>query len=247
MDRDAGRLELGAALGRHRARVAAHDRRATGPQRERDRDAGAREPDDEVGTGWERRPREHAGIVWLSVEVGRPGGHRGRLGACAAGGLGVGLLGRLGPQARLRIGAAARELEALGLEAAAHLRRVAERGPSHGAVALEHAVRPRRRRADEALVERAGVLVGAAGGVRDVAVAHPAAGRDGGDDLVEAVGIHGVLLRSVSRPPTLRRGTPNVALCGCFVTKPVLGWSDRGGGGALWSVTAGRANVNGGW
>ena len=102
------------------------------------------------------------------------------------------------------------------------LARVAEGGPSHGAVALEDAVRPRGRRADEALVERAGVLVGAACGVCDVPVAHPAAGRNGGHDLVEAVGIHEVLLQSVSWPLTLRRGTPNVAVCGCFVTKLAL-------------------------
>jgi len=36
-----------------------------------------------------------------------------------------------------------------------------------------------------------GDAAGAAGGTRRVAVAHPPPGRDGGDDLVEAVGIHG--------------------------------------------------------
>ena len=44
----------------NRPRVAAGDRRAAAAQRERHRDAGAGEPHDEVGTGWERRPREHA-------------------------------------------------------------------------------------------------------------------------------------------------------------------------------------------
>ena len=155
------------------------------------------------------------------------------------------LLERGRAQACLRVGAAARELEPLGLEAAAHLARVAEGGPSHGAVALEDAVRPRGRRADEALVERASVLVGAARGVRHVPVAHPAAGRNGGHDLVETVGIHQVLLQSVSWPLTLRRGMAKVGVCGCFVTKLVLGrgevaWCVCGGAGGRQRRLGGR-------
>ena len=72
MDRDPGRLELRPPLVRHRPRVAAGDRRAAAAQRERHRDAGAGEPHDQVGTGWERRPREHARIVSEGVVV--PGG-----------------------------------------------------------------------------------------------------------------------------------------------------------------------------
>ena len=84
--------------------------------------------------------------------------------------------------ARSGIGAAARELEAFGLEPAPDLGRIAQRGTADGAVGLQDAVRLRHRFAQEALVQRAGVAVVAAAGERDVAVAHPAAGRDAGHD-----------------------------------------------------------------
>ena len=112
----------------------------------------------------------------------RPASRARRLGA-ARSELGRPALGAAGAQARRRVGPAAVELEALGLEPAADLGRVAERGRADRAVGLQDAVGARRLLAHEALVERAGVAVGAAAGVGDVAVAHPPAGRDRGEDL----------------------------------------------------------------
>jgi hypothetical protein len=63
VDRDPGRLELRAPRLGDRPRVAARDGLAAPAQREPRRDARAGQPHDQIGTGWERRPREHAGIV----------------------------------------------------------------------------------------------------------------------------------------------------------------------------------------
>ena len=114
---------------------------------------------------------------------------------------------RAGPGAG--VGAAAVELEALGLEPAADLRRVAERGRADGAVGLQDPVGARRLLAHEALVERAGVAVGAAAGVRDVAVAHPAARRDRGEDVVQSVGLDDAHAPTVR--PAAARSAPDCA------------------------------------
>ena len=96
--------------------------------------------------------------------------------------------------ARGRACSAALELQALRLETAADLRRVAERRAADGAVRLEHPMAAGHLLADEALVERAGVDVGAARRTGDVALAHPRAGRDGGDRLPHQIGVHDLLL-----------------------------------------------------
>src|SRR4051794_20962519 len=88
------------------------------------------------------------------------------------------------------VGPAAVELQAFRLQQPADLRRVAEGGPADRAVGLQDAVSAGQVLADEALVERARGDVAPAGGGRHVAVAHPRAGRDRGDDLSHAVEIH---------------------------------------------------------
>src|SRR4051812_19971141 len=88
------------------------------------------------------------------------------------------------------VGAAAVEFQPLRLQQPADLRRVAEGGPADRAVGLQDAVGAGQVLADEALVERARVHVAPSGGGRDVAVAHPRAGRDRGDDLSHAIEIH---------------------------------------------------------
>src|SRR5262249_16470471 len=94
------------------------------------------------------------------------------------------------------VGAAALELEALGLEPAADGARVAERGAADRAIGLQDAVRAGRLLADETLVQRARVLVLAAGGRGDVAVAHPRALRDRRDDRAHPIEIHWCVLLS---------------------------------------------------
>src|SRR3954447_22579091 len=108
-------------------------------------------------------------------------------------------------------------------------------------------MRPRDLGADEALVENAGVAVGAARGASDVPVAHPAAGRDGGRDLVEAVGIHVVLLCSVSRPPTLRPIAAVTCVCGRFVAVSVHGRDEASGMRAGRPRTAAAGEGRSGW
>ena len=85
------------------------------------------------------------------------------------------LIPRPRPDPAPGVRAAAVELQALGLQPPADLGRVAQRGRADRAVGLQDAVGAGRLLAHEALVERAGVAVGAAAGVRDVPVAHPAA------------------------------------------------------------------------
>src|SRR5215207_4369736 len=135
--------------------------------------------------------------------------------ARGGGGLGGrrrGVLGRWGltgwAQAGGLVGLAAIELQALGLEAAADLGGVAEGGAADRAVGLQDAVGALEALADEALVQRAGVDVRPAGGGRDVAVAHPGAGWDGGDGLTHQVEVHerAPSVQGSSEPDLIMRG-----------------------------------------
>ena len=123
---------------RHRPGVGAHHLRPERSQRERRGHPGAGQADHEVRAGRQRRAREHAGDC-----VGRSGGITQRHGRR---GLGLGAPTPSRPQPRGRVGPAALELEALGLERAADLGRVAERGAADGAVVLRTRWAPGARR-----------------------------------------------------------------------------------------------------
>src|SRR5688500_15236952 len=127
-------------------------------------------PPSECGC-WSRRGLEGRSVVPFGLVVGRA--------------VRLGRLPRRGADTARRGGAPAVELEALRLETAADLGGVAESGATDRAVGLQDAVGAVRAFADEALVEGAGVLVGAAGRSGEVAVAHPVPGRDVGDEVAE--------------------------------------------------------------